>query len=93
MTINLEIKINPEYVSLIPELSSTEYEMLKESIKDNGQQIPIYVDEYGNILDGHNRYRACLEVGFEPKFEVKRFARESYKKKTVIYMNLHRRQL
>lgn len=36
--LNMEIKINNEYASLVPELTKEEYESLKESIKQ---------DEYG----------------------------------------------
>jgi hypothetical protein len=34
------IKINEEYASLVPPLSASEYESLKEDIKQNGVQIP-----------------------------------------------------
>ena len=62
-----QVKINPEYASLVSELSPEEYESLKQSIKDNGLHVPIIVNQNGIILDGHHRYKACQELGVESK--------------------------
>jgi Predicted transcriptional regulators len=53
------IKTNQEYSSLVPQLSTEEYESLKQSIKENGLWVPIVVNKDGVILDGHHRYKAC----------------------------------
>jgi ParB-like chromosome segregation protein Spo0J len=45
------------FADLLPGLSRGEFEALKADIKANGVKVPIEVDEDGNILDGHNRYR------------------------------------
>ena len=42
---------------LLPPLSTTEYDALEANIKANGVRDPIIVDEEGNILDGHNRFK------------------------------------
>jgi len=55
----------------MPSLSDEEYAALKEDIRINGQQIPILIDEDNNILDGHNRWEICQELGIEPIVEVK----------------------
>jgi N6-adenosine-specific RNA methylase IME4 len=38
---------------------------LKQDIEKNGLQVPIVISE-GMILDGRNRFKACLELGLEP---------------------------
>lgn len=88
-----KVKINPEYERLLLKLPKTEYEALKESIKAEGLHFPITVNGEGFILDGHHRYRICLELGVEPKFEVKTFPNKLLEKKFVIEANLKRRHL
>ncbi len=68
-----QVKINPEYASLVSELSPQEYESLKQSIMKDGLYVPIIVNQNGIILDGHHRYKACKELGIEPKTLVKVF--------------------
>jgi ParB-like chromosome segregation protein Spo0J len=59
-----KIMVNPEYASLVPELSPEECESLKQSIKEaNGLYVPIIANEDGIILDGHHRFKACQELG------------------------------
>ena len=53
---------------LMPSMSEEEYKNLIEDIKVNGLIEPIYLYE-GKILDGRHRYRACTELGIEPRFE------------------------
>lgn len=54
--------------TLFPRLSGTEFDALRDDIKANGLRQPIVLHE-GMILDGGNRYRACIEAGIEPAFE------------------------
>ena len=53
--------------TLFPRLSGSEFDTLRDDIKVNGLRSPIVLHE-GMILDGGNRYRACLEAGIEPEF-------------------------
>lgn len=53
--------------TLFPRLNGAEFEALKEDIKTNGLRQPIVIHE-GMILDGGNRYIACIEAGIDPKF-------------------------
>lgn len=53
---------------LFPLLSGDEYSSFKKDIAENGLLEPIILCE-GKILDGRNRYRACGELGIEPKFQ------------------------
>ena len=53
--------------NLFPEASPGEYQDIFASIKEIGQQEPIGV-KGPQIFDGRNRYRACCELGIEPRF-------------------------
>lgn len=74
-------------------MSQDEFEQLKESIRTEGQHYPIIVSESLEVLDGHHRFRACLELDIEPDFEVKHFEDKLLEKKFVIEANLRRRHL
>jgi ParB-like nuclease domain len=87
------ITINQEYANLVPPLSAEEYEGLKQSIKQNGLWIPITVNNQGVILDGHHRFKACQELGIEPKTMTKDFADKLHEQMFVIDSNLRRRHL
>jgi ParB-like chromosome segregation protein Spo0J len=90
----MKIRISHEYASLIPELSTQEYESLKQSIKQNGLWVPIVVNKDGVILDGHHRYKVCQELGIEePKTETKEFKDKLEEQIFVIDSNLQRRHL
>jgi hypothetical protein len=52
---------------LFPPMRSDESETLKIDIATRGQREPIRLYE-GKILDGRNRYRACLDLKIEPRF-------------------------
>src|SRR5215510_10636739 len=54
--------------SIFPMMSVEEFKALKESIGARGQRNPIYTHE-GKIVDGRNRYQACVELGIHPRFE------------------------
>jgi ParB-like chromosome segregation protein Spo0J len=87
------LKINPEYAGLVSPLSDKEYQALKESIKNTAFYSPIAINPRDEVLDGHNRYRACRELGIEPMTEVKFFDDPEEEKIFVIEANLKRRQL
>ena len=89
-----QIRINTEYASLVSELSPEEFESLKQSItKANGLYVPIIVNQDGIILDGHHRYKACQELGLEPKTIVREFSDKLGEQLFVIDCNLTRRHL
>jgi N6-adenosine-specific RNA methylase IME4 len=54
--------------NIFPMMTGKDYADLVTSIKKNGQRIPILLFEE-KILDGRNRYAACLELKIEPKYE------------------------
>lgn len=53
--------------TLFPRLTGSEFQNLVDDIKANGLREPIILHD-GMILDGGNRYRACIEAGIEPEF-------------------------
>ena len=57
-----------EIADLFPLIEGDEFQLLCEDIKKEGLNHPVILlnDE---ILDGRNRYRACVEVGIEPRYE------------------------
>lgn len=87
------LKINPEYDKILPHMTNEEYESLKQSIKVEGQHFPIIINSDYEILDGHHRNRACLDLELEPDFEVKHFEDKLSERMFVIEANLRRRQL
>lgn len=73
------LNINPEFSSLIPPLTDTEFETLEQSILCDGIRDAI-VTWNGYIIDGHNRYKiaqkhglqfATIEMQFESIYHVK----------------------
>jgi ParB-like chromosome segregation protein Spo0J len=57
-----------EYANVFPLIEGKEFEELTNDIKQNGLAESIYTHR-GKIIDGRNRYRACIEAGVEPRFQ------------------------
>lgn len=78
-----------EYADLFPMMGTVEIARLSDDIRENGQADAIVTHE-GKILDGRNRYQACLMADVEPSFT-------EYEGTTplvfVVSHNLHRRHL
>lgn len=79
--------------NLFPLMDSEEYRQLREDIRRHGLREPIWLYEE-KIIDGRNRYFACMELGIEPATQ--RFScdgSEASLASFVISLNLHRRHL
>ena len=57
----VDIKDTGKY-QLLPDLPVAEFEALKADIAERGVVVPIDIDEDGEILDGHTRFRAWREL-------------------------------
>ncbi|GAB3391929.1 ParB/RepB/Spo0J family partition protein [Azotobacter armeniacus] len=77
------------FSNLFPLLQGEDFTNLAKDIELHGQREPIILFE-GRILDGRNRYRACLELGREPDTRPFEGANAL---EFVLSLNLHRRQL
>ena len=91
--VSISLIINPEYADSVPSLTKEEYEALKQSIIEQGQHLPIIVNNNLVILDGHHRFKICQELELVPKYEIKEFPTLSHEQLFVIDCNLQRRQL
>lgn len=86
--------VRHDYRELVPRLSAEDYDNLEESMKKEGQLIPITVNQKGEILDGHTRFEICNKLKLLPiKFVVKQFENSEDEMRFVIMTNLARRQL
>lgn len=75
--------------TLFPRMEGAEFKALCEDIKSNGLRQPIVLHD-GMILDGGNRYAACVKAGVQPIFTTYSGTNlVSY----VLSANLHRRHM
>jgi ParB-like chromosome segregation protein Spo0J len=78
---------------MFPMMTDIEFAGLKQDIQEHGQKewITLY---QGKILDGRNRYKACIELGIEPELcEVDESKPNFDPIAYVLSHNLHRRHL
>src|SRR5207247_4469858 len=84
----------PPLAGMFPLMEGEEFAALVADIKENGQRDPIVLYQ-GKILDGRNRYRACLAAGVGLKLS-KHEDNSPYIGDPVAYViskNVHRRHL
>jgi|SRR5579884_743996 len=75
---------------LFPLMRGHEFDALVDDIKRNGLREPIWRHE-GKIIDGRNRYRACIEAGVDPVY--REWDGDGTVLSFVVSQNLHRRHL
>lgn len=83
------------FADRFPLIEGEEFEDLVSDIKRNGQREPVVLNHDGSVLiDGRNRYRACMAAGQEPK--LRRLGPEYTEAMTldfIISVNVERRHL
>ncbi len=80
-----------DVANIFPMMEKGEFEALKDDIRRNGLNEPIWLFK-GKIIDGRNRYLACIAVNEEPKFKQYE-GHEDDLIDFVLSLNLHRRHL
>jgi 16S rRNA G966 N2-methylase RsmD len=94
-TFPTEIKTT-KYGGLIS-ISKADYDALKAQIaNDKKLHYPILINQHGDILDGHNRFSICKELGItiiEPRFEIRAFDNDLEEERFVRLINVNRRHM
>lgn len=90
-----KVYIKEKYVSLIPPVSTADFERLKKSIQDEGGLLmPIILNHDYVVLDGHHRLRACKELGLKASYNINDFTGKPLEElRYVVSVHLHRRHL
>ena len=79
---------------IFPLMVGVEFEALKADIAANGLLEAIWRHPDGRILDGRNRYRACLALGIEPEYRIYSGSLDTAALVSfVVSLNLQRRHL
>jgi len=86
----IPIKINPRYEELSYDPTKIYFKTIRASIRDYGQHYKIIINEKGEILDGHKRFKVCKDLGITPKTEIKSFDTPEQEEVFVIDCNLSR---
>lgn len=86
----MSIEAHP-VADIFPLMSDDEMTGLIEDIRSNGLREPIWLHPDGRIIDGRNRYRACVEGAVKPTFRT--WSGEGSLVDFVVSLNLHRRHL
>jgi DNA modification methylase len=80
-----------EIANIFPMMSESEFSELTRDISENGLQEDIWLHPDGRIIDGRNRYKACIKAGITPKYRT--WDGKGSLTAFVVSLNLHRRHL
>jgi ParB-like chromosome segregation protein Spo0J len=94
---NPQLTVDSEFESLLPVPNEQELAVLRESILREGCREPITVwkteDDRRIIVDGHNRYKICLDLKIVPQIQTKKFASRDEAKLWMFEHQVGRRNL
>lgn len=79
-----------EVANIFPMMNEVEFAGLIDDIRKNGQREPVWIHE-DKIVDGRNRYRACLELDIP--VAVREWDGKGSLVDFVVSLNFHRRSL
>lgn len=90
-----DLRIDPELAAMVPAPLASELESLRESLRREGQKIPILVTPKGEVLDGNTRILLLEELGVETVLVqvVEGLTTREQEISYCIDVNLSRRQL
>jgi len=79
---------------VLPPLPEAEFSELSASIRDFGVQVPVMVTEEGVLIDGHERFRACQDLGIR-KFPLRVLGKltDQERREWAVRLNVERRHL
>ena len=80
------------FADVFPLLDDDDLGTLTEDIRENGQREPVILYD-GKILDGRNRYRACVELGIPAIFDHSKASNDEEALRESVSRNLRRRHL
>jgi ParB-like chromosome segregation protein Spo0J len=78
---------------LMPPPSHIEMAELRASIEKHGVQVPVIVDEHGNVVDGHHRQKLAAELGVDCPRVVREGLTDEQKRTLARTLNTARRHL
>jgi N6-adenosine-specific RNA methylase IME4 len=87
------IEERAEKFQVLPRLRSDDFERLKASIAERGVEVPVVVDEHGDIIDGHHRALIADSLGIRYTTETRKGLSDAEKRLLAVDLNLARRQL
>jgi hypothetical protein len=78
---------------VMPALTDSEYDALRENIANNGVLVPVVVDQHGRVLDGHHRRDIAHDLGIEVPTETVVVDDDDHARQVARTLNLARRHL
>lgn len=67
---NGNVRKHPKWSNILPPLNASQFEQLKESIRQHGVMEDILVSKDGYVIDGCHRIKACKELGIDFRHKV-----------------------
>lgn len=89
----MHLTVDPEFESFIPPLTQAEADALRASIQAEGRARDPIVVWGDTIVDGHNRYRICTELGLPFATVPKSFDSREAAKQWILDNQIGRRNL